>query len=1431
MASLPHFEKFTVHADESSVGIRWRKWVAKFENLLCGLNITSDDRKKALLLHYAGDEVFEIYDAMTDEQKGVGAVTGDDRHANEYPVLKKSLTDYFTPHQNTAFETFKFRQATQALDESIDSFHTRLRSLASHCEFHDTDREILSQIIQGCKNSKLRRKALKDNLSLTDTLKEARAQELAESRAAEIEAATATINAVQGGHNRHPTDRGETRPSLTQHADASSRPCDMPSTRGGARFHGSSSPYGVTPSRGGAYARGGAFSRGRGTASSSGGRSTCRYCGGGLPHLNNCPARGKECRRCFKIGHFARVCESSQKVRALHTPQYTESDANDDAATVVDESVFTVGELPPKTPVVTVQMFNKNISFVVDTGATVNILTSQTVDKLGPQARLCGPCPLIYAYGSDTPLHLKGFIFTDIVFRNISVHAKFYVVNTDNSPQRANNLLSSRTAQALNILQFAMSADTPPPSTARTTIPDEFPSLFDTSAIGHINGKTIKLHIDHTVKPVAQLHRRIPFHIRKDVETELERLERLDIIERVQGPTPWVSPIVVVPKKEGNGVRLCIDMREANRAIQREKHPMPTIDDLITDLNGSKMFSKLDMTNAYHQLELDEDSRMITTFTTHVGLRRYKRLLFGVNTAAEIFQKTISELLVGIPGARNLSDDIIVHGRTQEEHDVSLKATLKKLNESGAKLNKDKCVFSVRQLKFYGHVFGESGISPDDAKIQSMVDSPPPASVAEVRSFLGMTQYVSRFIPAYSTLTEPLRRLTKNGVPWQWGREQQDAFAALKQALTGAKVMVYFDPAKRTEVIVDASPVGLGAILCQDGHPVSYAGRSLTDTEQRYSQTDKEMLAVVFGVEKFHLYVYGASFTVRTDHKPLLGIVKGQKPTTARIERLRLRLLPYDMQLTYTPGRDDKNPADFLSRHSGKAKPSRDNASEQYIAYVTHNNIPKAMTVTEIRDATEMDHHLQKVMRAVQSGKWNDPDIAEFSQFKDEISVHGGLVLRGHRLIIPATLQKKVVHIAHQSHQGIVKTKQHIREKVWFPGIDRLVEETVKACIPCQASYPGPLTREPIIPTPLPTEPWSSLAVDFVGPFPGGEYLFVVIDEHSRYPEVEIVSSTSHRVVLPKLGTIFSRQGFPHKLKTDNGPPFNGQEFSNFLKEHGIMHQRVTPLWPEANGEAERFMRTLNKNIRASEAANENWKTQLPTFLMHYRSTPHSSTSVSPFEALTGRKMNTGIPGPPLSLQNPIAHPRIAQNDFMSKHKMTTHANARRHTKPSGLDIGDTVLVKQPKTNKLTPPFNPKPMTIVAKNGSMLTAQRGYRRIVRNSSFFKAVPPPINDDLSEEEEDEEDMLSPRPTPDDTCFAPQNNLMSFAHTPATPQASRPAVPRTPATPGTPTMQMAFPDSTQPTPLPPAPVQVSGPNTPASRPVRVRKKPEYLKDYVP
>ena len=295
---------------------------------------------------------------------------------------------------------------------------------------------------------------------------------------------------------------------------------------------------------------------------------------------------------------------------------------------------------------------------------------------------------------------------------------------------------------------------------------------------------------------------------------ELEKLLEHDIIERVNIATPWVNPIVTPPKPNNpEEIRLCVDMRQANEAIVRERHPIPTIEDVLHQVNGAKVFSKLDLIKGYHQLTLDEESRPITTFVTHKGLFRYKRLSFGINTESEIFQNEIQKLLVDIPGAVNISDDVIIYSKTNEEHDQILELVLERFRERNLTLNKDKCLFHQESIKFFGYILTSKGIQVDDCKVRTIIEAKKPSNQTEVKSFLRLASYCSRFINNFATITKPLRELTKKNARFVWNNSHEDSFQQIKRSISDKKTLGYFDCTKLTELVVDASPFGLGAVL------------------------------------------------------------------------------------------------------------------------------------------------------------------------------------------------------------------------------------------------------------------------------------------------------------------------------------------------------------------------------------------------------------------------------------------------------------------------------------------------------------------------------------------------------------------------------------------------------------------------------------------
>lgn len=1269
-AALPVFEKFIIHEESTSVGQRWKKWLQRFEVYLDAYDIKVDKRRRALLLHSAGYEVQDVFETL--ENRG-----------EDYDAAKAALNAYFLPKVNKAYEVYIFRNAKQKQGESLDAYNTRLRQLAETCSFTNTDEEIKSHIILSCSSTRLRRRALREDLLLKDLLDYGRALEVSEKQARGIE------------------DREESSSSHETVKKIQSKPETADSTRRGPKKT-------TKPQRRHEKVD-----------------KTCYRCGGSFPHPDSCPAKDKTCRKCQKVGHYARVCKSkeSKKVNVVEPTRHESTD---------EEYVYNFSVLPIATnkPNTEVMIGETSVKCLIDSGAGVNIIDLKTFNTMR-SVKLLPITKKIFAYKSRQPIPVKGE-FKSVVQSSLtgqSKEAHFCVVEGSDG-----NLLGFETATDLGLLHIVNSVS----SSTVDNIVSEFSDRFE--GIGKMNNTTVKLHIDTTVKPVAQQHRRVPFHIREKVESELKRLQELDIIEKADGATPWVSPIVIVPKKEG--IRICVDMRAANTAIERERHPMPTIEDLIVDLNGATVFSKLDLNQGYHQLELDPESRYITTFATHMGLYRYKRLSFGVNSASEIFQKAVSSTLQGILGARNISDDIIVFGNTQAEHDMNLKAVFQRLRDYNLTLNLDKCEFSKPDINFYGHHFSKDGIDADDKKVSSLLNASAPSNASEARSFLGMAQYLSRYIQDFATITAPIRRLTHHDAPWVWGQQQQEAFECLKTRMASHKVMKYFNQSLETEVIVDASPCGLGAILSQispngQSDVVAYASRSLTDPENRYSQTEREALGVIWGIEHFHLYLYGSAFTVVTDHKPLESIFNNPncKPTT-RLERLCLRLQPYKVKVVYRPGKD--NPADYMSRHPdpNHSNPSHHTSRiDAYVKFVTTNAVPSAMTLQEIQDATSVDVTLKKLSEVIMNQKWYniDEDIAKFKSVKNELSISKGVLLRGNRLIVPQKLQEKAVKLAHSGHQGIVKTKQLLRETVWFPGIDKMVEDMVSRCLACQAANHSPKPAlEPLQMSQLPTGPWKELSVDFCGPFPSGDYLLVVVDDYSRFPEVEFVKSTAATTVIPRLDVIFARQGIPEKIRSDNGPPFNSESFKAFAEHLGFEHRRVTPLWPRANGEVERLMRTLEKAVRTASLEHKNWKQELISFLRQYRATPHSTTGESPAELLNGRKLKTTLPEIP---KNELKYSDARKRDADKKQIMKKYADKRNHAKESDLQIGDKVLIKQEKENKMSTPFKPVPYEVKDRKGSMITARRGDHHVTRNMSFFKRLPSSVSIHPTNEEEE------------------------------------------------------------------------------------------------
>ena len=398
----------------------------------------------------------------------------------------------------------------------------------------------------------------------------------------------------------------------------------------------------------------------------------------------------------------------------------------------------------------------------------------------------------------------------------------------------------------------------------------------------------------------------------------------------------------------------------------------------------------------------------------------------------------------------------------------------------------------------------------------------------------------------------------------------------------------------------------------------------------------------------------------------------------------------------------------------------------------SETSTPKAMTWHDVRTASIDDIAITKALQLVQNGRWfeikNVPDsqmqqeLKEIARVKDELTSHDGVLLRGTRIVLPTALRNKAVEIAHEGHQGIERTKSLIRSKLWFPRINEMVENTVKACFACQVTNVEPKHMEPLKMSPMPETPWQNLSMDFCGPLSTGEYLLVIIDEHSRYPVVEIVHSVSANTVIPIVDKVLSTFGRPDVIKTDNGSPFNSTAFEKYAENSGFKHRRITPLWPRANAQAEAFNKPMMKAIRTAIVEKKSWKQELHKFLRQYRATPHPSTKYSPYRLLFGREPRTKLPQKSDVKSKKHVEVRAAKNDAHAKSMMKQYADQRNRAVTTNIKIGDTVLLRQDnKCEKSSTPFHTTPYEVINKKGNMVTCQAGGRNVTRNVTWFRKL--------------------------------------------------------------------------------------------------------------
>ena len=1324
---------FIPDEDPSTRGYEWEKWLKRLERQLDFFQITDAEDKKNALLIYGGEHVEEIEDTQPDPANpGEGATV--------YTKVKQKLNEYFLPRKNKIYSRYLFNKMKQSRTESVLQYSTWLREAVKYCEYTNSDEMILDKLVCTVRNKELRQKAFVKDWTLTQFLDYAIAAEETKTQAKEIDR-----DVEKDVHIKEELDVKKMRYGKSSKRESSSR-IKQHESSSRVKQHKTKHPSQEKQQK--KYVEW---------------RNECYKCGyRHAPTPEACPAKDEQCIGCGMIGHFIKMCRNTvknKKAQVVKKHQWAEPEESDSTASDASEEYDDDLNLESKM----VRHFSVKKAAFGKTNKLVTVLVNDTPVEMDPDSGSDASIVDEKQYGeilkkSSKPkqfilqetrnslncikykIPVKGSFYASVKNKTRQITTEFIVVEGE---MKSAPLLGYNDLVELGMIKIDPEGKFKEPnidvrclSTQQELIQeitDKYASVFQ--GIGKIVDPDTKkellvtLPIDKSIQPVALKPRPIPYHLEDKAKARLDELQTHDIIEDHPPGEPigWCSPMGVSPKpKNPADVRLWVDQRVANTAMKRTSTvPAPVIEDFTTEFNDCTIFSKVDMNHGYHQAVLHPESRSITTFSTPWGNKRFKRLNFGTVASQDEFDSMMRRILSGIPRCRNNRDDILIGGRTPEEHAETLETVLKRLSEHGITLNKEKCQFGVSEIEFFGHTFSSTGLKPSREKVAALKNCTRPTSKEGVRSFLGMAGWLQRFIPNYAILTAPLRRLTEKNETFEWTSQTQKAYDMIKNSLSEETIMTYYRKDRQTMLTIDgAKGIGLCGILSQKTksgwRPVHYVSRSLSSAEKRYSQTETEALAAQWACQRLGMYLVGhPNFTIQTDCKPLLPLFN--KPTSSpppRIERFIMKMQNFNYTMIYSPGKE--NIADYLSRHSATETRCTNSVEKDIKAMVMTEH---AIILQDFQKHTKMDEELQTVTERIQKNDWDDyknhPHILPYWNMRYELYMCEDMILRYNKIIVPKALRKQVVSVAHrQGHQGTNRTRQMIRQKYWFPDLNKLVDDEIKACLPCQAAV-NINCSEPLKMSELPTRPWDCVAADYCGPFYDGYYAFSIIDEYSRYPEVMFTTTTSFKALKPKLKAIFATYGVPRILKTDNGPPFNSENFERFAQETGFHHRRTTPEHPQSNGAIEAFNKVIEKTARIAQVQHTDYKVDIQDTLMAYRATPHPATGYPPYALMFNREVRTNLDHLPTT--QPPQDPEVRRHDAAYKAKIKSYGDKRRSAKPRTIAVGDTVLVKQRKQHKLMTPFEPNIYIVLHVYGSTIVARRvtDGRQVKRDLSQFK----------------------------------------------------------------------------------------------------------------
>ncbi|XP_055613639.1 uncharacterized protein K02A2.6-like [Uranotaenia lowii] len=945
-------------------------------------------------------------------------------------------------------------------------------------------------------------------------------------------------------------------------------------------------------------------------------RSPCWACGG-MHFAKECHFRDHQCRECGKRGHREGYCacflgKSAGKQKSAKHKKSTK--------------VVSINAVNRSRKYAEVLINNVPVRLQVDSASDISVITEALWKQIGKPAAHPPSCQAITASGD--PLPLASEFWCDVNINGTSKRGLCYVA----SPKVNLSVLGTDWIEMFGLWDVPfntfcnqVTSSTDPSSKIGADLQSKFSEVF-TSRMGLCTKTKVQLSLRGNPKPVFRGKRPVSYSMEGVVEDEIQRLVNLGVLQPVDF-SDWAAPIVVVRKPNGT-VRICADFSTGlNSVLEANQNPLPLPEDIFTSMSGCRFFTHIDLSDAYLQVQVDENSQHLLTINTHKGLFRFTRLSPGIKSAPGAFQQIVDAMLSGLQCTRGYLDDLLVGGKSEDELNRNVHQVLSQLQDYGFTVRIEKCRFNMRQIKYLGQILDTDGIRPDPDKVSAIAAMPAPHDVPTLRSYLGAVNYYSKYIPEMRQLRFPMDQLLKTGVKWEWSGACQQAFDRFKKLLQSPLALTHYDPKQEIIVSADASSVGIGARIAHrfpDGtiKAVCHASRSLTPAETNYSQIEKEGLALIFAVTRFHRMLFGRHFTLETDHKPLLAIFGSKKG------------IPI-----YTANRlQSFGHADVLSRLiNTHIRPDEEFVIasielEKTIHSVVQQSLEVLpLTFKAIQAETQSDPILKQVLRFVQQG-WpksksdlSDTQLQQFYLRRDGLSSSSGCLTYGERLVIPAKFHKKILHQLHKGHPGVDRMRSISRNYVYWPGIDDSIAQLVRACTEC-ASVAKTNRKTTLESWPAPTKPWQRIHIDYAGPVDGMYYL-ILVDAFSKWPEVVPTKRITTADTLIILRSIFARFGMSETLVSDNGRQLVSEEFERYCEVNGILHLKTPPFHPQSNGLAERFVDTFKRTLKKITAGGEVLAEAIDTFLLCYRSTPcrGAPDGKTPAEVLLGRPVRTSL--------------------------------------------------------------------------------------------------------------------------------------------------------------------------------------------------------------